>query len=182
MLSLKARGCWGHPERSAQVVFRALFKPRLSAISRLPRLGLRFPGTGPDLSLPSPQVNWIPRGWAPAFSTVMPPFASCGSLGVPRLWPLSPVAAETCRVRWDSGDLGAAGLVSQQWGGQSKDSNIEQETQPGKRAIFPDTGDPPILPIPLPTLCPASPTLPFIIPQMSVEHLLCARSCSQHGG
>lgn len=55
------------------------------------------------------------------------PFASCGSLGVPRPWPLSPVAAETFGARWDTGDSGTARVVFWQGGIQSRDRDTEKE-------------------------------------------------------
>lgn len=55
---------------------------------------------------------------------VMLPSASCGSLGVPRRWPLSPVAAETCSARWDTGASKTAG--------GSPDKGPETETSKGE--------------------------------------------------
>lgn len=95
------------------------------------KAGPRGPqGTSPDLSpaAPCPQASSTLRGWAQAFSTGTPPSASCGSLGAPRPWPLSPVAAETCvRSQVGAWGPGTAGVGSWQGGLRSRDRDIEKE-------------------------------------------------------
>lgn len=54
------------------------------------------------------------------------PFASCGSLEVPRLWPLSPVAAEIYGARWDARGLGGKQVSCIVWGGtQNSHQDLE---------------------------------------------------------
>lgn len=79
------------------------------------------------------------------------PSASCGSLAAPRLWPLSPVAAEMCRTRWDarsSGDKWASCIM---WGGtrignqdvENVTGDTDKDTQPmNQRSHLPSPGYP----------------------------------------
>lgn len=95
---------------------------------------------------------------------VMYPSASCGSLAAPRPWPLSPVAAETCRARWDAEGSGGKRAFCIGWDrAQNSHQDLENGTRKNgdkerhkkltnQRSHFPSPREPrgPLHPRPLP--------------------------------